>query len=171
MNELPKLLQSKLKIRFQDCDPFNHLNNAAYLNYFVNAREDQITEHYGIDIYKMARTIGISWVVGSNQIAYINPAFLMEEVLIESQLLKFDNSSLTVELKMWDTNKTKIKAVMWSTFVHFNLMKQKREMHSEEIMELFSKVKNPVDTSSFETRVEYFKKNFKFSKKIETPIN
>ena len=50
MKELPNKLQSAVKIRFQDCDPFNHLNNAAYLNYFVNAREDQISKHYGIDI-------------------------------------------------------------------------------------------------------------------------
>ena len=35
MKKLPNTLQSTVKIRFQDCDPFNHLNNAAYLNYFV----------------------------------------------------------------------------------------------------------------------------------------
>ena len=165
MKKLPNKLQSTTKIRFQDCDPFNHLNNAAYLNYFTNAREDQISENYGIDIYKMARTIGVSWVVGSNQIAYINPAFLMEEVIIESQLLKHDTSSLLVELKMWNKDKTKIKAVMWSSYVHFNLMKQKRENHSDELIELFESVLNPVDTEQFESRVDYFKKNFKFPKK------
>lgn len=165
MKELPKVLQSKTKIRFQDCDPFNHLNNAAYLNYFTNAREDQISKNYGIDIYKMARTNGVSWVVGSNQIAYINPAFLMEEVVIESQLLNYDTSSLFVELRMWNKDKTKIKAIMWSNFVHFNLMKQKREIHSPEIMELFKNVENPIETSHFLERVDYFKKNFKFSKK------
>ena len=83
MKELPKVLKSNTKIRFQDCDPFNNLNNAAYLNYFTNAREDQINENYGIDIYKMAKELGVSWVVGSNQIAYITPAFLMEEIVIE----------------------------------------------------------------------------------------
>lgn len=165
MKELPKTLQSLTKIRFQDCDPFNHLNNAAYLNYFTNAREDQITEHYGIDIYKMARTIGKSWVVSSNQIAYINPAFLMEEVIIESQVLKFDSSSISFEMRMWNKDHTKIKAIMWSTLVFFNLMKQKRELHSEELTELFKSVLNPIETTQFEDRVDYFKKNFKNSKK------
>ena len=167
MKKLPNILQNNVKIRFQDCDPFNHLNNAAYLNYFVNAREDQILEHYEIDIYKMARTEGKSWVVGSNQIAYINPAFLMEEVIIESQVLKFDTSSISIEMKMWNKDKTKIKAVMWSTLVYFNLMKQKREQHSEELMNLFNSVLNPIETTQFETRVDYFKKNFKYSKKQE----
>ena len=165
MKNLPNKLESKVKIRFQDCDPFNHLNNAAYINYLINAREDQILEHYGIDIYKMARTIGKSWVVGSNQIAYINPAFLMEEVLIDSQLFEFDDSNIRVELRMWNKDKTKIKAVMWSTFVHFNLMKQKRESHSEELMEIFASVHLPIEETVFEERINYFKQNFKTSKK------
>ena len=50
MKDVPKVLESNMKIRFQDCDPFNHLNNAAYLNYFMNAREDHLIENYGIDI-------------------------------------------------------------------------------------------------------------------------
>ncbi len=158
MKHFPKLLESKVKIRFQDCDPFNHLNNAAYLNYLINAREDQILEHYGIDIYKMAKTNGISWVTASNQISYIKPAFLMEEVIINSQLIHVKDSSIKVELRMWNKDKTEIKAVMWSTFVHFNLLKQKTEKHSEELMELFHSVVNPIDTPIFEERIHSIKK-------------
>ena len=47
----------------------------------------------------MAKELGVSWVVGSNQIAYITPAFLMEEIVIESQLLNYNSTSLFVELK------------------------------------------------------------------------
>lgn len=158
MNTLPKLLESKVKIRFQDCDPFNHLNNAAYINYFINAREDQILENYNIDIYKMARSQGKSWVVGSNQIAYLKPAFLMEEVVISTQLIFFNETQLQVELIMWNHNKTEIKAIMWSTFVHFNLLEQKRESHSEALMELFKSVKNPIEVISFEERTLNLKK-------------
>jgi len=158
MKHFQKLLESKVKIRFQDCDPFNHLNNAAYLNYLINAREDQILENYGIDIYKMARTNGISWVTASNQITYIKPAFLMEEVIIDSQLLLVKNSSIKVELRMWNKDKTEIKAVMWSTFVHFNLLKQRTEKHSEELMDLFNAVVNPIETNVFEERILSFKK-------------
>ena len=161
MKKFDKILKSKAIIRFQDCDPFNHLNNAAYLNYFTNAREDQIKNYYGIDIYAMVKDSGISWVVGSNQIAYINPAFLMENIVIESQLLNYKSTSLFVELRMWNKDETKIKAVMWSNFVHFNLLKQKRENHSDQIMKLFEEVHSPIDTSSFEKRIDFFKKKFK----------
>ena len=158
MQELRTVLESRTKVRFQDCDPFNHLNNAAYLNYFMNAREDQLIDNYGIDIYEMGRKEGKSWVVGSNQIAYLRPTFLMEDIVIQSQLLQFGDSHLLVELRMLNSDKTEIKAIMWSTFVHFNLLQQKREKHSEEFMELFKNVVKPLAELSFEERVSAIKK-------------
>ena len=32
---MEKVLKSRAKVRFQDCDPFNHLNNARYIDYFL----------------------------------------------------------------------------------------------------------------------------------------
>ncbi|MAY23013.1 MAG: thioesterase [Flavobacteriaceae bacterium] len=155
--EPPKILESKTTIRFQHCDPFNHLNNSEYLNYMVNAREDQLIQHYDIDIYKLGREQGKSWVVGSNQIAYLRPAWLMEEVVIQSQLLHFDETSLNVELRMFNRDKTELKALMWSHYVHFNLQTQKRETHEARFMDLFDSVKTPVTHKSFEERVLHFK--------------
>ncbi len=157
MKKYPNILESKTKIRFQDCDPFNHLNNASYINYLINAREDQLIKFYDLDIYSMAKKLGKSWVVGSNQIAYIKPAFLMEEVIIDSQLLQYSDSLLKVELRMWNHNKSEIKAVMWSSFVHYNLLQQKKEIHSEELLHLFKTIVNPVDSVSFEERISSFK--------------
>ncbi len=154
---LPKLVSSTTKIRFQDCDPFNHLNNGSYINYFINHREDQLIKHYNIDIYDMAKSIGISWVTGSNQIAYLRPAFLMETVIIESQLIAYDDSELKVEMRMYDENRTQLKAVLWSVFVHFNLIKQKRALHRASEMELFKAIHNPIHTDIFEERIQNMK--------------
>ncbi|MBQ4821144.1 acyl-CoA thioesterase [Aquimarina sp. MMG016] len=157
MTTLPKVLESKAKIRFQDCDPFNHLNNAAYINYMINAREDQIDQHYELDIFTLAKTQGISWVVGSNQIAYLKPALLMEDVIIDSQLFHFTDNQLHVEIRMWNEDKSEIKAVMWSTFVHFNLLQQKRWNHDEKLSKLFKNILNPIDAKSFEERISQLK--------------
>ncbi|RZS92582.1 acyl-CoA thioesterase [Aquimarina brevivitae] len=155
--ELPKILESKTKIRFQDCDPFNHLNNASYLNYMINAREDQIDEFYNIDIFSLAKNEGVSWVVGTNQIAYLKPALVMETVVIESQLIHCDQHKLWVEIRMLDESKKQLKAVQWSTFVHFNLLKQQKWVHSEELMSVFKQVEAPVDASNFEDRIQQLK--------------
>lgn len=151
---LPKILESKTKIRFQDCDPFNHLNNASYFNYLINAREDQLIENYNLDIYKHAVTSGKSWVVGSHQIAYLKPANLMEEVTIDSQLIAFNEKTLRVEIRMWNEHKTSLKAVLWSTFTHFNIAKQQSAKHSEDFMNLFKEVVLPLDEDSFEKRMK-----------------
>ncbi len=145
-------LESKAKIRFQDCDPFNHLNNSKYIDYFINAREDQVLEYYNLDIFKHIRTTGKGWVVVSNQIAYVKPAIMMEEVIIESQLIKYLNSSLQVEMKMWNSDKTVLKSIFWTTFVYFEIRNQKRAEHSQELNKLFSDVVNPVEEVSFEKR-------------------
>jgi len=43
----PKETETASVIRFQDCDPLGHLNNAKYFDYFFNAREDQVSKIYG----------------------------------------------------------------------------------------------------------------------------
>ncbi len=151
--ELLKVLESKAKIRFQDCDPFNHLNNASYINYMINAREDQIDKHYNLDIFELAKTKGVSWVVGTNQIAYLKPALLMEEVIIDSQLIRYTENQLHVEIRMWNKDKSELKSVMWSTFVHFNLLQQKRWNHDQHLLELFKNILEPVEAKNFEERI------------------
>lgn len=150
--ELPKILESKTIIRFQDCDPFNHLNNASYFNYLINAREDQLIANYNLDIYAHGKNKGKSWVVGSHQIAYLKPATLMEKVTIDSQLIKYGNKNLLVEIRMWNDAKTELKAVLWSSFVYFNLHQLTSEKHSDELLELFESVVLPVEETSFEER-------------------
>lgn len=149
---MEKVLKTKRKIRFQDCDPFNHLNNSKYLEYFINTREDQIAEYYGLDIFEYLKTTGLSWVVASNQISYIRPAFTMETVLIESQLIQYTDNFLVVEMKMWNENETELKAILWIKFIHFNIQTQKVANHSEDLMQLFHSVVLPVEQSVFENR-------------------
>lgn len=149
---MESILQTYTQVRFQDCDPFNHLNNSKYLDYFINAREDQVLEHYGIDFYKLMKEQGIGWVVGTSQIMYLNPAITMETVLIESQIIKYSGKSLTVEMRMWDKDRSRIKALLWSNYIHFNLRTQRSESHSDEFMSLFSSVHQPVEQPGFEER-------------------
>jgi YbgC/YbaW family acyl-CoA thioester hydrolase len=155
MSTLSKVWESKTLIRFPDCDPFNHLNNARYIDYFINAREDHLMVNMNFNIYHFAAQKGLSWLVSKNQIAYLKPAFLMETVVIDSTLLKLNEKEVFVEMKMWNEKKDQLKSVLWSHFVHVNLKTQKPEKHSEELMELFGRFENPLPALiSFEERVE-----------------
>lgn len=155
MSTPSKIWESKSLIRFPDCDPFNHLNNARYIDYFINAREDHIMAYMNFNIYQFAAQYGLSWVVSKNQISYLKPAFLMETVVIDSTLLRLGERDVFVEMRMWNEQKNKLKSVLWSHFVHINMKTQKPEKHSEELMQLFRPFENPLSSPiSFDERVE-----------------
>jgi thioesterase-3 len=149
---MEQVLKTKRKIRFQDCDPFNHLNNSKYLEYFINAREDQVAEHYDLDVFKYFQTTGLSWVVVSNQIGYIKPAFTMETIVIESQLIQYTDNVLLVEMKMWNEGETELKAILWIKFIQFDVQAKKVSNHSADLMKLFESVVLPVEQTVFENR-------------------
>jgi thioesterase-3 len=160
LNTPNKILESRGMVRFQDCDPFNHLNNAAYLNYLVNAREDQLLANYGINIYDVHSLGGKSWVVSSNQIAYIRPAMLMEKIIMQSQLIGYTHSETHVELRMYNEDKTQLKAVMWGRYVHIDLKAQKRTTHDQTLMDLFQQAHFPVEADNFEHRVAQLRQEY-----------
>ena len=159
MNEIQKTWETGYLIRFPDCDPFNHLNNSRYLDYFINAREDHLLKFHHFNIYELAREKGISWVVNKNQIVYLRPASLMETVIIQSTLIRMDESEIAVEMTMWNQNKTVLKSFIWTNFVHFNLKTQRREIHSADLMISFQPycISLP-DSISFEQRLEQIRK-------------
>lgn len=146
------ILSSYTKVRFQDCDPFNHLNNSKYIDYFINAREDQILEHYDLDMQNFIKKNHTAWVVSTSQIAYLKPALTMEEVLIESQLIQHSEKHLLVELRMYDYEKTHLKSFLWITFVHVSLKTQRATPHTSELMQLFKQVELVIEDQFFESR-------------------
>lgn len=125
---------SVYKIRFSDCDLFGHLNNARYIDYFMNAREDHLKDYYNLrltDYYNK----GISWVVTGHEIAYLRSAVYDEMVNIETTLLLAENDSLYVELVMKDEAKSHLKAIMRTRFTPINPKTGKKEIHPPEFME------------------------------------
>jgi YbgC/YbaW family acyl-CoA thioester hydrolase len=123
-------LKTFYKIRFSDCDPFNHLNNSAYIDYLLNAREDHLKEFHDLimpELYKK----GSGWMVNRHEIVYTAPANYAEMVCIQSALVKFSDDSLLVEMAMWNEGQTQLKALLWTKFIHFNTQTGKRENHPE----------------------------------------
>jgi thioesterase-3 len=150
--EVKKIVRSIAKVRFSDCDPFRHLNNSRYIDYFLNAREDHVEEQFGLNIYKMASSTGASWIVGTNQIMYFQPALLSERVILESQLIRFSDKKLLVEMRMYDHEKKKLKAFLWSDFIFIDLQNGRSKQHDPEFMEMFEAACLPVEQNTFSER-------------------
>ena len=131
----------------------SHLNNAAYIDYFVNTREDQLSEFYGLDIYANMQKTGKAWVVAKNEILYKAPAFLMEKVAIQTRVIEFSPKHIRVEMVMMNQKLSQIKSLLWITFVPFDIKSQSSSEHDPEIMELLEQVHVPIEEKTSETRL------------------
>lgn len=150
---------SKTVVRFQDCDAFGHLNNARFINYFINAREDHLRDYYAFDLYEHARTSNENWFIGRHEIAYLRPAALGETVSIQTGLLHFSKRSLLVEGVMFDKGMEKIKAVQWTTFRYVDLRQGRAAEHPESILSLLSGVLlEDAERESLDRRIRQLKK-------------
>ncbi len=158
---LNKVLESEVLIRFADCDPFNHLNNSKYIEYFMNAREDHLMKEQQLNLFEFARERGIGWVVAKHQITFLQPASVTEKVVIQTTILEWTEKGVLVEMSMWNNDKTKLKSLLWAHFIHFDLKAQKVIAHSPEMNELFMPYENPIHGkgTSFDERIKQVKSN------------
>ncbi len=138
MTTIDKYPESKTVIRFQDCDAFGHLNNARFINYFINAREDHLREYYAFDLYEHAKASNQNWFITRHEISYLRPAQLGETVTIKTRLIQFTNNTLMVEGAMFDAAGLKLKAVQWTTFRYVDLQRGRSAMHPEPVAALLA---------------------------------
>lgn len=130
---MEKYLQSSYTIRFNDCDPLGHLNNSKYIDYFLNAREDHLKEHYDIDLKVWAEQ-GQVFVVSAHEIRYLRPATYNETVAIQSALIGSGDSWLLVEMQMF-TSDRQLKALLWTKFTRIDPRTGKKRAHPPEFRE------------------------------------
>lgn len=144
------------RVRFQDCDPFGHLNNARYMDYFLEAREDHLRDYYGFDLFEHASREGKSWVVSRTQIAYLEPAKQSDQVKIVTRLVSKGDGSIRNEDLMYDVSGKKLKAMIWIDFAFVDLKRGRPIRHGEELNRFFDSVLYEdagLENGNFEERV------------------
>ena len=148
---LDRYPESHTRIRFQDCDPFGHLNNGRYLDYFINAREEHLREFYGLDIYE-GRFRERNWVVRSSMLSHLSPARNNQTVLLRTKMLNFSRSSIVVEAVMLTEDGKRLLATGWADFRYFDVRSGRPARHEPDLMQLFDRVSLRVDFSFREER-------------------
>ncbi len=140
---MPRLVQTPEtthRIYFQDCDMLGHLNNARYLDYFLNAREDHTTTHYQMNMGELAREQKAAWVITKHHISYLKPARQGTQVRIQSQLIHFDNSNLVLEMQMRSDDGLRLLALLWSELTFVSMPAGTRADHSNAMMDLLEQL-------------------------------
>jgi len=158
--QYPTEVESRVIIRFQDCDPLQHLNNAKYFDYYFNAREDQVSKQYGFDYGQLFREFGSSWVVYQHQIAYIRPALVSEWIRIKSRIIFYSEDTIVTEFVMTDDTGQQLKNVLWTTSKYVSVASGRRIPHHPAVMNFLATICLPdVDfpTLDFNHRIKAIK--------------
>lgn len=95
---------TKMVVRSYECDSYNHVNNAVYLNYLENARMDYLHQ-VGFD-YKGIVAQGFYLYVTHIDIYYKASAFLDDEIEIETTPVKLGAVSGTFKQVIRKTDGT-----------------------------------------------------------------
>lgn len=162
--EYAKQTESRVVVRFQDCDPLNHLNNAKYFDYFFNAREDQVPKLYGVELKDLIKQFDAVWVVYNHHIAYLRSAMVGEWVKIVTRLIWYNEDTVVLEYLMMDDEKSYLKTLMWTTMKYVGLKTGKTVAHSEPILQYLEATKyGDVDyhAHEFDNRVKKVKEQVK----------
>ncbi len=130
-------------IRFGDCDPFGHLNNARYLDYLVSAREDHLREFYQLDLQEFMKE-GVGWVIGQHELVYLKPARYYEPVWIRTSLIGYSNHFVQVEALMLDETKQQVKALLWTKYYCVSITNGRKAEHPPAFLSLVEKLRNPL---------------------------
>ncbi|MBK7226139.1 MAG: acyl-CoA thioesterase [Saprospiraceae bacterium] len=145
------------RIRFKDCDPLGHLYNTRFLDYMLEAREDQIVDEYNIDLHSYATNRAMAWVIVHHEIAYLKEAIRNEKVLIKTALLSFDEKRIKNEYQMWNESGTILKSIMWTQFLHINLAEKKTIEHPEDMRLLLNEFVSPIQEYTLQERIQKLK--------------
>lgn len=142
--DYPKETESLVVIRFQDCDPLRHLNNAKYFDYFFNAREDQVPKLYGLQVTDFYKTYHAAWVIYNHNISYLKPADMGEWVKIKSRLVWFNHNTIVVEYAMYDKAESQLKTLLWSTMRYIDIESGRSTEHEGEVLDFLHATKYPL---------------------------
>ncbi len=164
MSALVQTPESIHRIHFQDCDMLGHLNNARFLDYFLNAREDHTIAHYQLNMGELAREQSAAWVITKHHLSYLRPARQGVEVRMLSQIIHFDNSNLVLEMQMRSADGLRLLALLWSEMAFVTTPAGTRTDHSNALMDLLDQLDVEAvdyDPDGFDERVKAVRQELK----------
>ncbi len=86
----------RLDVRFRDCDPMGHVNNAVYLTYLEQARLNLWRERWQVD----PRQPGEGIILARAELDFTSPAMYGETLEVRLRVAAIGRSSFTYEYEV-----------------------------------------------------------------------
>jgi acyl-CoA thioester hydrolase len=88
----------QVKVKETDIDELNHVNNEVYLKWLIEAAATHAQSlGYGLEQFLAS---GAAFVVRRHELEYLRPAFLGEELIVETWLSTFDQTKSVRETRI-----------------------------------------------------------------------
>jgi acyl-CoA thioester hydrolase len=116
------LLRLRLRVRFSDCDPLGHVNNAVYLTYLEQARIDLWRHQLGVQLGRTAEggLRGERFILARAEIDFRSQAFDGDELEVRLSLSGFGRSTATYDYEIVEVPTGRLVAAARTVQVWFD---------------------------------------------------
>jgi acyl-CoA thioester hydrolase len=97
---MPHVFAHRIEVRFRDCDPLGHANNAVYLTYLEQARLFYWRSLWGFGSERAGSVPGV--IMARAEIDYRRPAQCGQTLEVRISLAAIGNSSFTYDYEVVD---------------------------------------------------------------------
>lgn len=89
-------------IRFNDCDPMGHTNNAAYFTYMEQSRVALFARVFGLAEDAPIREMNFPFILAEISCRFLKPTYANETVIVRATIAELKNSSFTIGYYLTD---------------------------------------------------------------------
>ena len=92
----PIIYKNTIRARFNDLDPYGHVNSSVYLDYIISSRWNYLENELGMSMTEAIRK-GVGFYLINSNMNYKRPINGMEEIEIKSWVSNLEDTVLTVD--------------------------------------------------------------------------
>ena len=134
------LIRHRLTVRFSDCDPLGHVNNAVYSTYLEQARFALWRAQAGVELRRAARGEGREgFILARTEIDFRSEAHEGDELEVRLMLDGFGRTSAAYSYEVVDAPTGRLVANAKSVQVWYDYQEKKPVILSEDLKQRLSK--------------------------------
>ncbi|EKD42571.1 MAG: hypothetical protein ACD_73C00100G0003 [uncultured bacterium] len=115
--------QTNITVRFSDCDPIGHVNNATYFTYFEQSRVDLVRKLFNINADKNMRWQDFPFIIAEISCKFLKPTFPDQKLIVTAIVGEVKNSSFYINYELNDKATQELVATGSSVLVWYDYQK------------------------------------------------
>jgi YbgC/YbaW family acyl-CoA thioester hydrolase len=128
---------SRLQVRPDDIDMFQHVHNSKYFDYVLAARYEQMETCYGMSMEQFM-SAGYGWVVKTAHVNFIRPLTLGESFTVTTGIVSMDERVARVTYEIISEKTNKLCSDGWFDYVLIDLKTGRSMKITQEMMDKYS---------------------------------